>query len=402
MKKQLEHYSKNRDLINLKIPQINTKSTKSIKPNDINREKKDVTELINSALCIAPDGENKPILSLYDLLVCAETCFNPERQTTRSNKMKTTFSVLPEIVQYITKFEQASFSEIKLQFKDRLSERQLRRRMPLLVNLKWLIRRGKNDFTVYYPNPFLAAMWKRDEYYRTPNTFYLEEYSRLKVDFFQLLNVPLLNALKSKNKITKTEIQFVKYAINKTPWIRAFFEGFVNIKLYTECGNKYHTQLPVNFHASAKIIGYDRESKKPVIDPYGFPHHTVPLSWKLFDIVEGREYTKKGRASRRAKEIGTYEYIHFDNSFKILHYVDAQQYLMFNAPFKNALKKWNTDTCQYVEVGDFLTLQKLFHERFVNGKRRQELFDALKLDYKVKSGRPKSVISDSFSQGLNL
>jgi hypothetical protein len=43
--------------------------------------------------------------------------------------------------------------------------------------------------------------------------------------------------------------------------------------------------------------------------------------------------------------------------------------------------KWNNDQCEYVEVGDFKTLEKLFHYRFVENKRKQELFEALGLKY---------------------
>jgi hypothetical protein len=196
--------------------------------------------------------------------------------------------------------------------------------------------------------------------------------------------VPLIYALRSNQKFIKSEVKFHKY--NRTSeWEHAFFEGYVNIKIYAENGDVYQTYLPVNFHASPKL---DWVNGYRVQDRYGFPHHTLPLKWVLFDVLEGRTYSKKGRETRRSKEVGECEYIHFDNSFKILHYVDKAQYLMFNKPFQNALKKWNTNACEYVEVSSFELLEKLFYYRFVENKRRKDLFEALGLKYKPISGRP--------------
>jgi hypothetical protein len=68
----------------------------------------------------------------------------------------------------------------------------------------------------------------------------------------------------------------------------------------------------------------------------------------------------------------------------------CQQTLAFKKPFKYALMKWNNNQCEYVEVGDFKTLEKLFYYRFVKNKRRKELFEALGLKYKPISGRPNN------------
>jgi hypothetical protein len=318
--------------------------------------------------------------------------------------MKTPFTfVLPEIVLYTTVREQASFSDLEhycnleLLCREKFSKHQLGHAVQLLVNLKWLIRRGKNDFAVYYPNPFLAALYKKNRYH----VYLLAEFARLKVDFFKLLNVPLLNALKSNQKIVKTEVTFHKYSMEEAkPWVRAWFEGFVNIKLNAENGDQFQTYIPVNFHASSKIVGYNPETKKPITDPYGFPHHTLNLSWSLFDIIEGREYTKKGRETRWSKDGRDYEYIHFDNSFKILHYnlkteYGRAQYLMFKKPFEYALRKWNTKSCEYVEVSSFELLEKLLHYRFAENKRRQELFEALNLNYTPITDRSKNTKTKS-------
>lgn len=66
---------------------------------------------------------------------------------------------------------------------------------------------------------------------------------------------------------------------------------------------------------------------------------------------------------------------------------------MFKKPFEKLLEDvWSTKECQYVEVSDFETLQRLFTLRFVDDKRRKDLFDALELKYSRKKGEPKSHI----------
>jgi hypothetical protein len=230
----------------------------------------------------------------------------------------------------------------------------------------------------YRPNPFLEILTEiigSDAYLR------LGQYARIMVDFFDLLNVPLLNAVKSGQKIVDTKVEFLKYQPSRC-FVKAFFEGLVYVKLTTETGQCFETYLPVNKHAAAKIKGYDRARKERIIDRHGFPHHTIPLKWSLFDIVESCEYAKKRRQSRWDKNPTECIYIHFDNSFKILHYVDYTQYLVFKKPFEKLLEKvWSkkVQSCQYVEVSDFETLQRLFTLRFVEGKRRRELFDSLEL-----------------------
>lgn len=383
--KQLNYYYHNREQINLnRRTQYKThKKYEYIQKKYLNIIKsKDILTVINSSLSKADNSQNKPILSLFDLLTHAQTHLIPENEVISNILMKTTcFSFYPEIVQYVNYNGQASFSELERFLKEKISTRQLKRAIQLLVNLKWLIRRGKNDFTVYYINPFLSKLYKTNPQY----AILLAEYARLKVDLFDLLNVPLIYALRSNQKFIKSEVEFHKY--NRTSeWEHAFFEGYVNIKISAQNGDVYQTYLPVNFHASPKL---DWVNGYRVQDRYGFPHHTLPLKWVLFDVLEGRTFSKKSRKSRWSKEVGEYEYIHFDNSFKILHYVDKAQYLMFNKPFQNALKKWNTKACEYVEVSSFELLEKLFYCRFVENKRRKELFEALELRYKPISGRPK-------------
>jgi hypothetical protein len=250
--------------------------------------------------------------------------------------------------------------------------------------------------TIYRPNPFLEVLRDTDYQY-----LILCFYAQLKIDFFDLLNVPLINSVSTGQKIINTEVKFYKFEQGRhASWVRAFFEGFVDIELHTENGDKYQTYLPVNLHAAAKISGYNPKSKKRIIDPYGLKHHTLPLKWSLFDIIESREYSRKGRKSRWDKNVSECRYIHFDNSFKILCYDQKtsygyQQYLIFGKPFEKFLKvKWSTETSEYIEVSDFTILERLFHERFVNQKRRTELFDALELKYVKKEGRPKKISGD--------
>ena len=216
-----------------------------------------------------------------------------------------------------------------------------------------------------------------------------------------MLNVPLINVVNSGQKIINAKVQFHKFEMGShAQWIRAFFEGLVTIMLTSENGNMYESVFPVNKHASSKIIGYDPETKKRVTNPHGFYHHTIPLKWSLFGIAESCEYSKKGRKSRWAKEVEEYIYIHFDNSIKIIYNnmedkktkrVDEKdqflqsQYLIFGKPFEKLLKDtWSKkqENCQYVEVNSFETLQKLFTYRFVDDKRRIELFNALEIKTK--------------------
>jgi hypothetical protein len=397
--KQLNYYYRNREQINAKRrTKYKTTINSQINKKNIIEKSNDVFYHKNSSFSSVSKEDNnlkKSFLSFFDILNYAHTNLSPEREDIILIPMKTPYLfVLPEIVQRIVAFPQETFRNLGLYFNDKLSKHQLRHALQLLVNLKWILRRGKgshfneltltNHETVYYPNPFLSIIWKSQQQW----VFLLSEYARLKIDFFDLLNVPLIYALRSNQKFIKSEVKFHKY--NRTSeWEHAFFQGEVDIEIYAENGDMYHTYLPINFHAASKIIGYDAKTKKRVTDPYGFPHHTLPLSWSLFDVIEGKLYSKKGRESRWAKEVGECEYIHFDNSIKILRYATLAQRILFEKPFEYALKKWNTKSCEYVEVSSFELLEKLFYYRFVENKRREELFDSLGLEHKSVTGRPK-------------
>ena len=88
---------------------------------------------------------------------------------------------------------------------------------------------------------------------------------------------------------------------------------------HADNGNIYKIIL-VNFHASSKIIGYNKETKQRLADKYGFPHHTIPLKWSLFGVLESSEIIRKGIDCM---------YVHFDSSFKILHYKTDGQNVVF-------------------------------------------------------------------------
>jgi hypothetical protein len=57
---------------------------------------------------------------------------------------------------------------------------------------------------------------------------------------------------------------------------------------------------------------------------------------------------------------------------------------------KTSIKHWQN--YEYLEVNDMDVLKRLFIERFVNGKRRLNLFKALGLEHKPISGRPKNAM----------
>jgi hypothetical protein len=215
-------------------------------------------------------------------------------------------------------------------------------------------------------------------------------YAQLKIDFFDLLNMPLVSALKSNQKITKSTVKFIEFGLHQEQWIKALLEGYCWIQLEAEKGDIYQTYLPVNLHAGSKIKWFTASdgSKVRESNDLGFPHHTIPLSWALFDIIEGRDYSKKGRLSRWDKNVGECEYIHFDTSFKILHYQDQARYLAFNKPFQYALEKWNGKPNEWVEFSTIDLLLRLINYRFVEGKRRTELFQALNLRFIPTTKKP--------------
>jgi hypothetical protein len=410
--KQSSYDRKNKKSINRKRrlrykqthDKIGKNKRKNQKPNDIKNgsfsSKIDSLNRLYNSLNKDLNGtetESKPIMSFNDLINFARNKLEKKRKGLLYTAPKPTrFFVLPEIVFYVGYFRSASFSDLEHYTKEKISKKQLKRDMQQLVKLKWIVPYGSGGAITYRPNPFLEALRDIDETY-----LLLGEYSRLQIDFFDLLNLPLLNDVKSGEKIVSAKVEFHIFEMGShAQWVRAFFEGLVSIILTSENGIKYESFFPVNKHGSSKIVGYDSETKKRMTIPYGFYHHTIPLKWSLFDIKESSEFSKKGRKSRWAKEVEEYIYIHFDNSIKVIYnnmedkktkrvkekdVFLQQQYLTFGKPFEKLLKDtWSKKdaSCQYVEVSDFETLQRLFTYRFIDGKRQLDLFNALEIKTK--------------------
>jgi hypothetical protein len=387
--KQLRHYYKHKNKINKnKRKQYNdnkitnsrvSKDSKTKHKKQKPRDSKNYSFYYNLRKKIEQYSDSKPVLSLNSLLVIACTKLVPTDEYFL-NPYAVTASIFarPSLVEEVLAHDGQYYYELKTKFPT-LSARQLQRNLQKLVKDKWLVRWGRGNFTNYYPNPFLLALYRRDKQY-----VFLGEYSRLNLNFFDLLNIPLIGAL--NQNVTLAETKFSSY-VSQDAWVKAFFEGQITVKLQTDVGI-FETILPVNLHAAnklngSKIVGKDKKTKenivKTVTNPFGFPHHTLPLAWCLFDILESSEYQNGST------------YIHFDNSFKILKYESAKNswgnwnYLNFKKPFEKLLENvWSTKNCQYVEVSDFDLLKRLFHERFVNQKRRKDLFDALGIEIKSK------------------
>jgi hypothetical protein len=209
-------------------------------------------------------------------------------------------------------------------------------------------------------NPFLEYLLEMNESYK-----YLLDYASLKIDFFDLLNIPLLSFLKLGPKTTKIEVKPLKTRIGL---IKTIFYGFVTIKIHTE-GGIYKSYYPVNLHGPPIFGKNGKELLK---------HHCIPLTWELFDIEECKTYSRKDKRLKKTL------FIHFDTSISIL--VNPSNYYFGYEQWKNALKKWQN--YQYVEFRDFETLRELFVSRFVKGLRRKELFSDLGLkpvDYSHKN-----------------
>jgi hypothetical protein len=393
--KQLTFYYRHRDKINrarrthYKITHNRDKcKAKKQKPNDRDRlSLYNQINAINQSLnrCKTDrDGKKKVILELNDLLNLAYDQIAPNLDYSQIHRTTTTRNFArPFLAFQIAGNWEQFFWQIESEFKDAYSKRQLRRALNDLLQLKWIVRLGRGDMTRYRANPFLEALTDVNR-----NWLMLCYYTQFDIDFFDLLNIPLINA--QKEKIVDAKVSFHEYKGKHAQWVQIFFEGFVTIKLTAQDGSFFRSHLPVNRHAGSKITGYNPETKKPLINQIGNYHHTIPLKWELFEVKESVEFSRKGRKSRRAKVVEKYIYVHFDNSIKLLCYdkIDNEfgryGYRVFGKPFEELLKNiWSKKNynCQYVEVSDFEVLQQMFTYRFVDGKRKAELFDALGIHY---------------------
>jgi hypothetical protein len=377
-----------RTLTDYKVTKPYKTKKNNLKPNDIKRTSfHSQINALNHLLSkdnIEVNGKKSIILSLKDLCAFAYNQLTQNLDNTQQYHAMTTRNfMLPELAFYLSDRKSKSFWQIENHFNEKLSKRQLRRAIETLLDLKWIIRKGRGNFSIYRPNPFLEALINYE-----PKWILLCFYANLQIDFFDLLNVPLMNA--KEQKIIDAKVKFLEYKGLDSYYVDVFFEGLVYIKLTSDNGNILEAYLPCNQHASNKIVGYDKKKKKPLTNPIGNIHHTIPLKWELFDVKESIEFSHKGRKSRWTKVVEKYTYVHFDNSIKLLCFdkIDTaygkNQYRLFGKPFEELLEKvWSKKSynCQYVEVSDFELLQKMFTLRFVDGKRRSELFDALGIHY---------------------
>jgi hypothetical protein len=134
--------------------------------------------------------------------------------------------------------------------------------------------------------------------------------SNIKIDFFDLLNLPLVNALERK----VVDVEISHYNIDKRCYRQIFREVAV-ITLQLENGEKAETVLPVNLHA--------QPTKGEDIN-----HNCIPLLWQIFDIEKASYYsTNFSRSHHKGADNKSNEFIHFDNSVSI-HYLPKKGFYM--------------------------------------------------------------------------
>jgi hypothetical protein len=246
-----------------------------------------------------------------------------------------------------------------------IKPRTLRGYLKELQELKWLRRHGRD----YHLNPFLFELFGLDE-----KLILLLEFSPYKIDLFQLLNLPLINAQKS----TVKDVGIAYFDRKDERYYREVFSGIAIITLTLESG-KAETILPVNLHA--------QYAKGKDIN-----HYCIPLAWELFDIDRASYYSTNFKRSHHKGVVSKKnEFIHFDNSITIRYLPKSRFYMLWEKRHfehkTTSLKHWQTG--EYLEYDNLENLRILFNERFINGKRRLDLFNSLGMTYKPNDGRPK-------------
>jgi hypothetical protein len=261
-----------------------------------------------------------------------------------------------------------NYVELYNHFKN-IKRRTLRNYLRELQQLKWLRRHGRD----YHLNPFLYQLFWIDSQYTL-----ILEYAPFKIDLFELLNLPLVNAL--NYKIVDVEINhFNDGGIADEKYYREIFKEWAIITLKLEDGRKAETVLPINLHAQP-TKGSD------------LSHYCIPLPWKLFDIEKAAYYsTNFKRSHHKDADNKLNHFIHFDNSISV-HYLPTKQFYMLwqrnnYLRRKISIKYWQNG--EYLEFDNYDNLKRLFVERFVNGKRRLDLFNALGMTYKPNLRKPK-------------
>ena len=238
--------------------------------------------------------------------------------------------------------------------------RTLRAYLKELQELKWIRRHGRD----YHSNAFLLDLIEKE-----PQFMLLLEFATLKLDLFDLLNLPLLSVINHSVKSVQIE-----YYESEERYFKEIFKGVVFLNGELENGQKFDTILPVNRHGQA-IYG-----EKGFLE-----HYCLPLKWRLFDIEKASYFGTSFKRSHHKGAINKKnEFIHFDNSISLLFKPKGRLYMLWEKKFfeqrKTSIKHWQG--YEYLEVNDIEVLKRLFTERFTNGKRRLELFDSLEMTYK--------------------
>lgn len=281
--------------------------------------------------------------------------------------------LLTDIIRFIMIYHYVTYHELYNRY-SYVNRRSLRRYLNELQRLRWIRRFAK----AYHLNPFFLNLLENYS-----QLSWLMEYATFKIDFFEIFNMPLKRALSHKIKT----IEIKPYHVGRG-YFNPIFKGVVLINLVLEDGRKTFTFLPYSLHAQSKIVG--REQNKPVVNVCGIQHICLPLSWSIFDIEKPSYY---GSNRKRSHHKGTLnkplEYIHFDNSLSIMHQPKGLTNMQWEKEMhkmeRDSLKWWNGKGKEYVEFCSFDTLQRLFETRFVEGKRRLDLFRRLGLTYKKLS-----------------
>jgi len=265
------------------------------------------------------------------------------------------------------------FSWLLRAFKGEITKKQLKRILAKLIKLKWIIRIDK----VYYLNPFLEALIRMKPAFRI---FF--RIASLQVDFFDLLNYPLLKLIELRKKNTKAyRVERIELKIRKfrrgeaNIRCRAFFWGFCLIRLHlADNRGIVETILPINLHGQY-IFTKNRFERELL------PHFTIPLKWKIFGVKEAQFVS--GWQDNLQKTL----FIHFDNSIKVLAHPDMLIRLSLTRKFNKALEYWQN--YEYVEVNDLRFLEEIFKARFIENKSGLKLFRRLGLTVKRLGGKKK-------------
>ena len=257
-----------------------------------------------------------------------------------------------------------------------VKNRTLRRYMQKLTDLHWVIRVGKGQLASYWINPFLLAISEMAN-----DSINLCDYARFGIDFFDLLNLPLLNILKSKKRLNAVSLSFFSFRKHGTfsMFVKEWFRGALFLTFTFEDRTEELTILPVNLHGHQVYNGLDEKGKRKY---RLYEHNCVPIKWQIFDINKASYFSKQG-VNERVN-------IHFDNSFSLL--VDKDNYGKSTPYYRNWIKDWEHsakkfDGYEYLEFNDFSLVEELFKARFVKQKRKQELIEELGLKVQLKGGR---------------